>query len=376
MNSLQKQTQKALVLDIETDGLDPTVIWCCATSNGEVYYDAKAFNTMLESLDSDYTLVAHNGIAYDFPVLSRLWGSDLSRFKKLDTLVLSRLADPSREGGHSLGNWGKILGFPKGDYNDWTHLNHDMVVYCKQDVAVNVKVLERLIVELGHFKDEAVELEHEVQTIIAQQIKNGWLLDQRKAFDLLSELKERQYELEAEVHAVFVPLPTFVSEVTPKIKKNGEVSIVGIKFIGEGACDIVGGSFSRIDYPDFNLGSRKQIGRYLQYFGWEPKEFTETGQPKVDETILSKVEGIPQAQLIAEYLMVQKRIAQVSSWVDAVNPETDRVHGYVNSNGAVTGRMTHSSPNVAQVPASNAPYGENCRSCWTVPTGFKQSGGR
>ena len=71
--------------------------------------------------------------------------------------------------------------------------------------------------------------------------------------------------------------------------------------------------------------------------------------------------------------MVQKRIAQVQSWLDAVEDD-GRVHGYVNANGAVTGRMTHSSPNVAQVPSSSAPYGKDCRACWTVPKGYKVVG--
>ena len=365
--------QKILVLDIETDGLKPTVIWCCAASNGEVYYDAISFNTFIRDLDTETTLVAHNGLAYDFPVLERLWGADLSIFPKLDTLVLSRLANPSREGGHSLKAWGVELGFPKDDYDDWSHLNDEMVTYCKQDVAVNVKVLEKLRVELAHFKGDCVDLEHEVQSVIIDQINNGWQLDERYAYDLVATLKERVYELEAEVHAVFLPLPTFISEVTPKVKKDGTISVVGLKFLGDSWVD-VGGRFSRVDYPVFNLGSRQQIGRWLQHFGWEPEVFTDKGQPKVDETVLVSVTDIPQAQLISEYLTVQKRIALVSSWIAAVDSDTGRVHGYVNSNGAVTGRMTHSKPNVAQVPSSHSPYGVESRSCWIASEGYSLVG--
>ena len=93
----------------------------------------------------------------------------------------------------------------------------------------------------------------------------------------------------------------------------------------------------------------------------------------VDEAILSKVVGIPEAQLISEYLLIQKRHAQIQSWLDAVE-EDGRVRGYVNTIGAVTGRMTHSSPNMSQVPASYSPYGTECRSCWTVPKGRKLVG--
>jgi len=34
--------------------------------------------------------------------------------------------------------------------------------------------------------------------------------------------------------------------------------------------------------------------------------------------------------------------------------------------GAITGRMTHSDPNMANVVASYKPYGKECRECWTV----------
>ena len=46
--------------------------------------------------------VFHNGIGFDIPVLSRLWNFTFDRGLVLDTLIMSRLAEPSRSGGHSL----------------------------------------------------------------------------------------------------------------------------------------------------------------------------------------------------------------------------------------------------------------------------------
>ena len=368
---------KQVVFDIETDGLQPTVIWCVAckqvdTGDVEVFYHSNSFGEYLKKLGDQVELIGHNIIAYDIPALEELWGVDFTGYKITDTLVLSRLTDPSREGGHSLDNWGQKLGFPKGDHDDWTTLTDAMVEYCCQDVRVNELVYKRLLPEAVRFGDRSVSLEHDVQRIIAGQIKAGWRIDQQKAFILLAELKEKKYDLEEQVHKTFIPLPTFVKVVTPKVKKDGSYSVVGLKFLGEQWTTAVA-PFSRLDYPEFNLGSRQQIGRYLQHFGWKPESFTEKGQPIVDEAVLAKVQGIPEASLIAEYLMIQKRVAQVQSWLDAVEDD-DRVHGYVNANGAVTGRMTHSSPNVAQVPAGSAPYGKECREIWTVPAGYKLVG--
>jgi len=123
---------------------------------------------------------------------------------------------------------------------------------------------------------------------------------------------------------------------------------------------------------DFNLGSRKQIGEYLIDFGWKPVKFTPTGQPIVDEGTLKKIEHIREAKLIADFLLYQKRIAQVTSWIDEL--KDDRVHGSVIPNGTITGRMTHRNPNMAQVPNAGSPYGKECRSCWTVPQGYKLVG--
>ena len=71
------------------------------------------------------------------------------------------------------------------------------------------------------------------------------------------------------------------------------------------------------------------------------------------------------ATLIRDYLMLQKRVAQIESWLEAVKDD-GRVHGKVITNGAVTGRMTHHSPNMAQVPNAGSVYGHECRECWTV----------
>ena len=368
-----------IVFDIEANGLNPDRVWCIVAHivgteeffefHGFSLYD---FNEWLLGFDN-CEVIGHNIIGYDIPVLERLLGTDFSKCKITDTLVLSRLANPSRDGGHSLENWGETLNQPKGDYSDWDNFSTDMVEYCVQDVRVNTLVYNRLLQELRDFGAESIDLEHQVQAIVSEQIKTGWLLDQGKCFALLAELKEKKYDLEDKVHEVFKPLPTFIKEVTPKVKKDGVISIVGLKFLGE-QWETAVAPFSRIDFPMFNLGSRQQIGRHLQYFGWKPKQFTEKGQAIVDESVLREVKGIPEAALIGEYLMIQKRIAQVQSWIEAVKEEDGRVHGYVNPNGAVTGRMTHSSPNMGQIPAVYSPYGRECRDVWMVPEGYKLVG--
>jgi DNA polymerase I-like protein with 3'-5' exonuclease and polymerase domains len=74
--------------------------------------------------------------------------------------------------------------------------------------------------------------------------------------------------------------------------------------------------------------------------------------------------------------MIQKRLGQLAegkeAWVKL--EKNGRIHGRVNTNGAVTGRCTHSNPNMAQVPAVRAPYGKECRELFTVAKGYKMVG--
>ena len=110
---------------------------------------------------------------------------------------------------------------------------------------------------------------------------------------------------------------------------------------------VKGVPFTKVKFKEFNLGSRQQIAERLVMLGWKPKKKTDKGHIIVDEKVLSEIKNIPEAELIKKFLTLQKRIAQVSSWIEATR-EDGRVHGKVITNGTITGRMSHQSPNMAQ----------------------------
>ena len=370
---------RQLAFDIETDGIVATKVHCIVaidvTTREQFIYrsDKGDLDGFRDLISEPCELIGHNILGYDIPTLERLMGMEFGRHLLTDSLVLSRLSNPSRLGGHSLKNLSRNTTEEKTHHEDWSVISDDMVEYCVQDVVATIGVYLRLIQELAGFSEESIRLEHQVQTIVQRQVKRGWRLDTYKCYDLLAELKERKFQLEDEVHKRFKPKYKYIKQVVPKVKKDGTTSTVGLKFLGD-QWTTVHGTFSRVDLTPFNLGSRMQIGEYLKDFGWKPSKFTDKGQAIVDESVLKEVKGIPEATLIANYLLVQKRIAQISSWVEAMDETTERVHGYVNTNGAVTGRMTHSSPNMAQVPSVGAEYGEDCRACWIVKDGYKLVG--
>ena len=338
-----------IALDIETNRTHDK-IWCCGTydidtKEANVWTSASELKQYIQKAE---LLIAQNGISFDFPLLNKHWGTKITLSQTNDTLIMSRLSNPSRDGGHSLKNLATLVGRTKKEFDDFDQgLSDLMIEYCKEDVIICGELYLYLLQELKGFSEQSLELEHKVAAIISRQEKYGFLLDVTKAITLVADWKEDLSNIEEGLQEVFPPIVTErVSEKTGKQLKD--------------------------DVEEFNPGSRQQIAKRLTTLGWKPTKFTEKGQVIVDESVLAGVD-IPEAKLIAHYLLLQKRVAQVSSWLDVVG-EDGRVRGKVISNGAVTGRMTHHSPNMAQVPSTGSPekptpYGADCRACWTVPEG-------
>jgi DNA polymerase-1 len=333
-----------IALDIETNRNHDT-IWCCSTydldtKEVKVWTEAGNFREFIKKAT---LIIAHNGISFDFPILNKHWKTSIVMKQVRDTLVMSRLSNPTRDKGHSLGNLASLVGRTKKEYEDFDGgLTTEMVEYCKEDVIICGELYHYLLKELSEFSQQSIQLEHEVAGIVARQEKHGFKLDTIKAQCLLGQWKRRLSDIEEELQTIFTPIVTqrFSEKTGKQLKDDVEV---------------------------FNPGSRQQIAKRLMALGWKPEKFTEKGQVVVDDSVLDGVD-IPEAKLIAEYLLIQKRVAQVESWLEHLS-EDRRVHGKVITNGAVTGRMTHHSPNMAQVPSSSSPWGHECRDCWTVDDG-------
>ena len=355
------------------------------------------------------SICGHNIIKFDLPAIQKLFPDFHYRKEQVfDTLVASRLiySDlndvdmglmkknpefPKRLfGSHSLEAWGHRLGDFKGEYKDWFKqqagesykdgdewrtFSHEMLDYCVQDVHVTTSLYRRLVgrkfpehrlvggkwkkVGEAPVSQEALRLEHEVAFLMAQQERNGFCFNETAAGDLYAKLSQKRIELEARCKELFKPWKVRLPDFIPKRDNK----TLGYK---------KGIPVKKYKLVEFNPNSRDHIADRLQVlYGWKPTEFTDGGKPKVDETILAKLEYLP-CKIIAEYLLVQKRIAQLAegnqAWLRCVRD--GKIHGSVNTNGAVTGRATHSYPNISQVPANKAPYGVDCRSLFTVPDGW------
>lgn len=382
-----------LVFDIETNGLldQTTTIHCLVAIDAdtqEVYqYGPGQIEEGLRFIQG-HDLIGHNIIKFDIPAIKKLypwWSPDPE--KVTDTLVCARLiwsniSDrdlrlfkkgqfPGKYiGQHGLAAWGARLGAPKDDYSDrmkaqgldpWVEWNQDMQDYCVQDVRTNLKLLE--LIDSKDYPARALKLEHDVAWIVAQMERNGFPFDTRKAASLYAELVEKRDRLTAELQSLFPPWYEKAGVVTPKAgnKKFGYVKDA---------------PYTKLIWFTFNPTSRQHIAKMFErHYGWKPTEFTEKGTPKIDETILAKLK-FPAAKRLSELFLIAKRIGQIGEGEQAwLKLETNgRLHGSVNSNGAVTGRATHANPNVAQVPSVGKPYGQECRELFGPGEGRVQVG--
>jgi DNA polymerase-1 len=116
-----------------------------------------------------------------------------------------------------------------------------------------------------------------------------------------------------------------------------------------------------------NPSSNKQLGSILQAKeDWDPWEFTETGDPKVTKSILSKLEGSEIVPRVLEYKrMVKWCEVYLRHFIE--NSVNGVVHPNIRTLQARTGRMSITNPPMQTLPSGKA--GAPIRTCILPPEG-------
>ena len=377
-----------LVFDIETNGLLDELdrIHCLVIKDldtGEVLScNPHSIDPGVKLLMKADVLIGHNILKFDIPAIQKVYPWFKPKAKLMDTLILARLIFPEIAkmdyglaekgqlpkkliGRYSLEAFGYRIGEYKGDYKGgWAEWSQEMQDYCEQDIEVTAKLYHKLMErkEQHGYSDYCIELEHRVAEVIFRQEQNGFGFDMQKAGQLHQELLVKRIELEKQLMTMFPPWEV----KTPFVPKTNNKTRGYVK----------GQLTYKAQTVEFNPSSRHHIAKVLkEKHGWEPKEFTDSGEAKVDDDVLASLD-YPEAKLLAEYFLIQKRLGQLAEGGEGLmkRERNGRIHGEVITNGAVTGRMTHRKPNMAQVPANRSPYGERFRELFVPRKGWKLVG--
>lgn len=379
----------SLIFDIETDGLLNTTqkLHCIAIYDTErdtlKSYSNNTLRDGLLALSEANELIGHNIVKFDLPALQKIYPEfdTKQECKIFDTLLVSKLVYPdigelddrnirkgkfpkNLRGRYSLKAWGYRLGKLKGEYCEqdgaWKQWSQEMEEYCKQDVLVTKKLYELL--KTKYLSEKSLEIEHKFAKIIGQQEQRGVCFDKENAVELAANLVEEKAELERKLKLAF---PNEIREETfiPKVNNRNKGYIKGQPFI------------KRYEI-EFNPSSRQMLAKGLiKKYGWKPTKESPTGLPVIDEEVIESL-TYPEAPLLQRYFLVTKTLGQLADGKNAwLKLEKNGViYGGVDTIGAVTGRCTHNSPNLAQVPSGHSVFGKECRGLFKARKGYKLIG--
>ena len=366
-----------LVFDIEANGLYDTAtkVWCISTMpleglessletfTNEMYVNvAPDIEKGLDRLSEATTLIGHNIINYDLPLLKKLYGwMPNENCKIVDTLVISYVLNPDRQkpsdylgkgGAHSLECWGYRVGRNKPDHQDWSRFSGDMLRRNKEDVEINRLTYDLLLKEAkGHNWKEAIELEQEFAKIIAEQEHHGVYFNVDKAKEYVKELENKMQAIDDELSR----------NLPKKVKQRGAPVLA--PFTSTGAysgrykedISYCSGPFTRIDFVDFNLGSTQQVKEYLLSNGWEPDawNYSATSGEKTSPKLEGEFRGVEGdlPKRIKERITYRHRKSQIEGWISNLRNDSRLSAGGFTC-GTNTGRMRHT--NVVNVPKANS----------------------
>lgn len=331
-----------------------------------------------------------------------LIGPDLARIR-------AGQMPPQLMKSHSLKAWGYRLKDNKDDYDGdrdkypeprdrlatkgderyerrWEEWNPWMASYMLQDCRPMVKLWKLIEKRVGWVEPEKADIvwpedvfhtEHAIADIISRQELEGIRFDVDSARKLEASLLTQKAKLNAALEETFGSWWQPGKLQTPAIERNvfrkdlPDVTIRRYGKTGKELAPYVGPPVERyspdapfvpIERLTFKASSRDHLGMRLQdVFGWKPKKFGKgkdgaQGKPTVDESVLQEIpDAVMPAEirkLILHFFTVNKTLGMVASgqnaWLNLVTPE-GRIHGRMDTLGTITGRGSHSKPNLGQV---------------------------
>lgn len=199
-------------------------------------------------------VIAHNGINFDLLATKLYFGMDYTVYPDswcgqeveiMDTLVLSKVLNPDRFGGHSLDKLSEKTGVHKVVFRPhipqderFTFFFADMLYYCIYDCKSNTAVYKMLMDDWGTWDwSDAFMLEKAVAEVVTRQEHRGFKFDMDLAKANLEELDQLLQDRRARVEPILPKkkaTQSFMKDYTPpkiQLKKDNTLASHMEKFI-------------------------------------------------------------------------------------------------------------------------------------------------
>jgi len=424
-----------LVVDIEANGFQNTVteVWCISvfnikTKEKETFTNHdknhRPLRDGLELLANASQIIGHNWIAYDQVVLEKLYNFE-TKATLVDTFLMSQLLDFNRKlgrvtGRHGLEFWGEHFGVQKPKQEQWLKYEPAMLNRCEQDVLINVHTYVQLMKELKASKipKDVVRREFAIAKISAEQVRNGWLIDERLAQRHVTFLKQETLRLKDKIEPLMPPIikcpDVWVTNkecnemlgtegvnyeeglkegkrlrkpVIPRYTKAGKLHASQANWLREGnyfskfGKNKVWGAYCRVDIIPAKLTQHAEVKKLLFKNGWKPTEWNTKRDvegnyiktsAKLTEDSYESIKG-DLGQDIALHATYQHRLNTLQNqkndekgWL-GVRREDGRLECVPFTLGTATGRMSHR--NLVNVPGAGATFGKEMREVFIAPRG-------
>ena len=384
-----------IVFDIETDGLLDKLtkihVFSWSVVGSGVVQSTNDHSTIQEVMHKATTVVGHNIVAFDLPVLQKF--DIFTDADIIDTLPLSWYLEPTRV-RHGLGEWGVTVGVAKPKVDDWDNLSYgDYQHRCEEDVLINLKVLEVLERKLSRlYRDEGEQkrltdyLTFKMQCARDQEVY-GWRLDVPKAQELQQTLQQMKESSQDQLSAAMPTKPITKVVNPPKVmhKKDGTLSIRGEvwqQLLKEAYMPASTMQPMTVFVKDEagNPNSHEQVKDWLYDLGWVPETFKyvrggnigeERKIPQIRDgselcpSVLKLAEVEPSIKLLEDLTVTSHRLGVVNAYLECQKDGwlSAGISGLTN-----TFRFKHRKP-LVNLPAVDKPWGKELRGCLIAPEG-------
>jgi len=380
------------VFDIETDGIDATKIHVLAWMDDDgVVHHTNDYVSMRRFFADAETLIGHNIIMFDIPVVERLLDIEVNA-TLIDTLPISWYIN-HKHVRHGLADYGERYGIPKPKVDDWENLTYEEYAHrCSEDVKINARLwddlkrkLERLYRSEGY--DKVVSYLGFKMQCASDQEEYGWRLDVDKAQALFEHLTKEKEDKEIALSDAMPRRVLTQVKSPPKnmYKKDGSLSAHGERWkqlLSENfmppstmtPITVVVGS------EPGNPSSHEQVKDWLWSLGWKPKTFKYVkGEEYGKERKIPQVkDGDELCESVKDLIEVEPAIGLLDG-LSVINHRLGIVKGFLETHkdgwlvAGVAGltntfRFRHRKP-LVNLPGVDKPYGEDIRGCLMASQG-------